>query len=40
MAHVTVHRIERWNVTLGIPDTAFVVTDSVLMEFVGKCCLV
>ncbi|KAL8269804.1 hypothetical protein Esti_006283 [Eimeria stiedai] len=28
--------IERWNVSLGIPDSVFVVTDTVLMEFAGE----
>ncbi|PFH35954.1 putative integral membrane protein [Besnoitia besnoiti] len=28
--------VQRWNVLIGIPDTAFVVTDTVLMEFVGE----
>ncbi|KEP62002.1 UNVERIFIED_CONTAM: integral membrane protein, putative [Hammondia hammondi] len=28
--------VERWNVQIGIPDTAFVVTDTVLMEFIGE----
>ncbi|PHJ23380.1 integral membrane protein [Cystoisospora suis] len=28
--------VQRWNVQIGIPDTAFVVTDTVLMEFVGE----
>ncbi|KAF8820677.1 putative folate/biopterin transporter [Cardiosporidium cionae] len=26
--------VERWNLALGIPDSAFVVTDTVLMEFI------
>ena len=29
-------RIERWNVPLGIPDSVFIVTDTVLMEFAGE----
>lgn len=28
--------IERWNVALGVPDSVFVVTDTVLMEFAGE----
>ncbi|CDJ65301.1 integral membrane protein, putative [Eimeria necatrix] len=28
--------IERWNVSMGIPDSVFVVTDTVLMEFAGE----
>lgn len=28
--------VQRWNVKIGIADTAFVVTDTVLMEFVGE----